>query len=123
MATRDVQLPEHFTPTHPTGGLPGFPAIDVFAPGGSFVLAPEPGRIVWPHLIPWDGLARVGGWTCYFQGESGDTYFLTHFGKLRGRGKYRSRDVIGTVAHVPHGWWHPHIHEGKHEGRYKPPHT
>lgn len=121
--SRDVQLPESFKPTHQTAGLPGFPAIDVFAPAGSFALAPEAGHLVWPHLIPWDLKERVGGWTCYFQGESGDTYFLTHFGKLRGRGAYHKFDVLGTVGHVPHNAWHPHIHEGKHQGHYRPPHT
>lgn len=120
---RDLQLPENFKPTHQTAGLPGFPAIDVFGPAGSWVLAPEAGRLVWPHLIPWDQHSRTGGWTCYFQGESGNTYFLTHFGKLRPRGHYRAHDVIGTVGKVPDSWWHSHIHEGKHHGVYTPPHT
>ena len=120
---KDLPLPATFKPTHQTGGLPGFPAIDIFGPAGAFVLAPEPGKIVWPHMIPWDQTQRVGGWTCYYQGNSGNTYFLTHFGELRGRGSYRKGDVIGTVGEVPHSWWHTHIHEGKHKGRYTPPHT
>lgn len=120
---RDLQLPEHFQATHQTAGLPGFPAIDVFGPAGSFVLAPEKGRLVWPHLIPWDLKERVGGWTCYFQGESGNTYFLTHFRALRPRGSYRAHDVLGTVAHVPHNAWRSHIHEGKHHGHFDPAHS
>ena len=119
---RDLQLPENFKATHQTAGLPGFPAIDVFGPAGSFVLAPEDGRLVWPHFIPWDQRERVGGWTCYFQGESGNTYFLTHFGALRPRSEYAQGGVIGTVGRVPHSWWHSHIHEGKHHGLYKPSH-
>jgi hypothetical protein len=87
------------------------------------VTAPEDGSIEWPHFIAWDQTQRVGGWTCYFQGISGNTYFLTHFGELRERGKYHKGGVLGIVGNVPHGWWATHIHEGKHIGRYDPPHS
>ena len=119
----DLHIPQTFKPTHQTGGLPGFPAVDVFGPAGAFVTAPEEGELVWPHLIPWDQTRRVGGWTCYYQGASGDTYFLTHFSSLRDRGTYHKGGVIGIVAAVPHSWWPTHIHEGKHKGRFTPVHT
>ena len=115
-----LQLPENFKATHETGGLPGFPAIDLFAEPQLGVLPPEDGELVWPHLIPWSKVARVGGWTCYWQGVSGNTYFLTHFAELAEPGAYRKGHVIGTVAGVPGGWWPSHIHEGKHKGRYNP---
>jgi len=120
---KDLHLPESFHPTHPTAGLPGFPAIDVRGPAGAYVTAPEEGELVWPHLIPWDIQKRVGGWTCYYQGDSGDTYFLTHFASLRDRGRYHKGGVLGIVAAVPQNAWPSHIHEGKHTGRYNPPHS
>lgn len=120
--TPSLQLLEHFTPTHQTGGLDGFPAIDLFAAGGTDVLAPENCKLVWPHLIKWDRTAHVGGWTCYLQGD-GCWYFCTHFATLRPRGLYRKGDKIGTVAAVPGGWWPSHIHEGRHEGSFTPGQT
>lgn len=117
-----LQLPETFVPTHQTGGLDGFPAIDCFAVGGTDVLAPENVSLVWPHFIPWDQTAHVGGWTCYLQAETGNaTYFVTHFNDLAKRGFYAKGMKLGTVAAVPHQWWPSHIHEGKHKGRYQPP--
>jgi hypothetical protein len=113
-------LPATFHATHETGGLPGFPAIDNFAPAGRAVGAPDDGQLIWPHLIPWsprpspehpDGKA-CGGMTCYYRTASA-TYFLTHFSSLVPRGHYKRGDTIGHVAAVPHGWWQPHIHEGR----------
>ena len=115
-----LQLPATFTPTHQTGGLPGFPAIDCFAAAGTVVLAPEDGSIQWPHMINWNQAAHVGGGTCYFQGDN-CTYFLTHFQEPPRRDLYRQGDRIGVVGAVPHGWWPSHIHEGKHQGHYEPP--
>lgn len=121
---RDLHLPAHFKPTHITDGLPGFPAIDVFGPPGSFVTAPEDCRLVYPHFIGWDTAKRVGGWTCYLACHE-DTpqetwYFVTHFGSLRDRGRYHKGGVIGIVGDVPHGAWTSHIHEGKHKGIFVP---
>lgn len=116
----EIQLPYLFTPTHETAGLPHFPAIDIFADAGSTVGAPESGRVTFGHMIEWSLERRVGGWTCYYQGDSGDTYFLTHFGTLDRDGRYRAGEIIGTIGHVPNGWWQPHIHEGKHRGRFFP---
>lgn len=115
-----IRLPRFFKPTHDTGGLPNFPAIDVFAKPDTLVMPPEGGIIVDKHFIPWDKTKRVGGWTIYLYGNSGDTYFLTHFGNARRNGRVRRFQSIGRVAEVPHGWWAPHIHEGKHKGRYDP---
>jgi hypothetical protein len=115
-----IRLPKNFTPTHQTGGLPGFPAIDVFAREGTTVYPPEGGVIVYKHFIPWNHVARVGGWTCYLQGNSGDTYFLTHFALCRREGRVHLWQAIGFVGAVPDGWWPSHIHEGKHKGVYTP---
>ena len=120
---RDIHLPQFFKPSHTTAGLPGFPAVDIFGLAGSYVTAPEDGELVWPHYIEWDQTHRVGGWTIYYQGDSGDTYFLTHFGSTRDRGRYHKGGVLGIVGTVPQAWWQSHIHEGKHKGRYNPPHS
>ncbi len=115
-----VRLPKTFKPTHDTAGLPGFPAIDVFAAVNTLVMPPEGGRIVYKHYIPWDPVKRVGGWTCYLQGHSGATYFLTHFGNVRRDGRIYRFQSIGRVGYVPHQAWKPHIHEGKHTGIFNP---
>lgn len=118
-----LQLPETLSlPIHYTAGLPGFPANDCFAPAGADVLAPENVSLQWPHFIDWNQAAHVGGWTAYLQGEN-CTYFVTHFGTIRQRGLYRKGDKIGTVGAVPKNWWPSHIHEGKHQGYYKPAQT
>lgn len=118
-----LRLPAVFRPTHDTGGLPGFRAIDCFADAGTPVMPPCAGTLVWPHRIPWDLSKRVGGLTCYWQADDHPvTYFLTHFGTLAERGHYRVTDVIGTVAPVPQRLWSPHIHEGRHAGVYVPAH-
>jgi hypothetical protein len=115
-----IRLPRVFTPTHDTAGLPNFPAIDVFAAPGTLVMPPEGGTIVFKHYIPWDRVKRVGGWTIYLQGNSGNTYFLTHFGNARRNGRVYRFQSIGRVGEVPGNWWPAHIHEGKHTGIYKP---
>lgn len=115
-----IRLPRVFTHTHWTAGLPDFPAIDVFAPAGTLVMPPEGGILVYKHFIPWNVTRRVGGWTVYLQGNSGNTYFLTHFGNVRRDGRIRRFQSIGRVGDVPANAWAPHIHEGKHTGIYKP---
>ncbi len=115
-----IRLPKTYKPTHQTEGLPGFPAIDVFADPGVLVMPPESGTIVYKHYIPWNTAKRVGGWTCYLQGDSGATYFLTHFANCRRDGRVLRFMSIGRVGYVPDHAWQPHIHEGKHEGIYVP---
>ena len=115
-----IRLPKTFTPTHQTAGLPGFPAIDVFAPAGRLVMPPEGGVLVYKHYIPWNATKRTGGWTVYLHGNSGDTYFLTHFANVRRDGRIYRFQSIGRVGEVPGHAWAPHIHEGKHKGRFDP---
>lgn len=124
-----LQLPSHFTPTHQTGGLPGFPAIDVFAPGGTPVCSPVTGKVVkLSGHAPTPTVAPGGpyGWSIYLAGREG-VYFLTHFasraaivklGACVGRG-----EVIGKVANyakATHGVTPSHIHEGFHAGAWTP---
>ncbi len=115
---RRLKLLKDFVPTHTTGGLPGFPAIDLFAPGGTRVQVPETCELVYRHKIEWDKTKRVGGWTCYLHGASKNTYFVTHFETMAAEGTYAAGEIIGKVARVPNDWWASHIHEGRHIGHY-----
>ncbi len=110
-----LQLPDTFTPTHETSGLPGFPAIDMFASPGARVLAPEDGELQRTHFISWSLAKRVGGWTTYLAAPSA-VYFLTHFAEVLPSGsRVRQGQDIGSVAVVPHDWWPSHVHEGRHQ--------
>ncbi len=122
---RWIRLPRNFKPTHETGGLPGFPAIDVFAPAGTNVFPPEAGTLHYRHRIEWNLDKRVGGGTIYLHGKSGAWYFLTHldYATLRSRPKIQRWHRLGKVAEVPAGWWVPHVHEGKHVGVFIPGHV
>lgn len=78
----EILLPQFFRATHQTGGLPGFPAIDVFGKPFTSVGAPEDATVTRlagksPSLGGPPGGAY--GWTIYLKGVSGSTYFLTHF--------------------------------------------
>lgn len=117
-----LQLPANLkAPYHQTGGLDGFPANDIFAPGGTPCLAPAEGDLVYVHKITWSKTKRVGGWTGYLiDWKKKRTYFLTHFGSMVKAGPIKYGDLIGVVGTVPNGWWEEHIHEGKHVGIYDP---
>ena len=125
-----VQLPSHFTPTHETEGLPGFPAVDVFAPAGTQVLAPATGKVVKLSGHPPTATSPPGGpygWSIYLTARDGGTYYMTHFGSRNayckvgaciGRG-----EPIGKVAaysKATHGVTADHIHLGYHKGVWAP---
>jgi murein DD-endopeptidase MepM/ murein hydrolase activator NlpD len=113
-STKTMQLPATFVPTHQTAGLPGYPAIDVFAPAGTRVLAPAAGTLERTHLILWSLARRVGGWTTYLEADDGSSYFLTHLGEVLPSGTtVKAGQDIGSVGVVPHEWWQAHVHEGK----------
>jgi len=117
-----IQLPAVFTSTHETSGLDGYPAVDVFAPGGTIALAPAAGEI---HKLsghePTASTTPGGpyGWSIYLRDASGNDYFLTHFGTrlvtLNEVVKYGQ--PLGTVSdytRATNGVTPSHIHEGKH---------
>jgi hypothetical protein len=114
-----LQLPREFVHTHETAGLPGYPAVDVFARPDTPVLAPEDGVV--DRLRGRD--PRAGGtpggaygWSIYLNAPSGH-YFMTHFATRRvalGQ-RVRRGEVIGTVCDsavsgMPNT---SHIHHGK----------
>lgn len=115
-----LQLPKDFHATHQTAGLPGFPAIDVFARPNTEVLAPEDGTVdkLSGHN-PQEGGPPGGpyGFSIYVDSQSG-RYFLTHFAtrevRLGDRVKRGAR--IGTVCDsaVSGRPNTSHIHVGKH---------
>lgn len=115
-----LQLPRLFKATHPTGGLPGYPAIDVFAKPGTVVLCPEDGVI--ERLSGRD--PRLGGspggsygWSIYLKAKR-VRYFLTHFGSrtVTVGQKVKAGDPLGTVcdSKVSGKPGTSHIHVGKH---------
>lgn len=117
-----LQLPEKFTPTHQTDGLPGYPAIDVFAHGGTVALAPAAGTITSLSGHPVTPTAKPGGpygLSCYLTRSDGGIYFLTHFATLKVKvGQKVTRGTpLGTVADYARatgGVTPSHIHEGLH---------
>lgn len=125
-----IQLPSHFTPTHETLGLPGFPAVDVFAPAGTPVCSPVTGKVTklsGHKPTPSSPPGGPYGWSIYLTGREG-TYFLTHFGSRSGivqlGGCIGRGEVIGRVADYARatgGKTPSHIHEGFHRGLWTPP--
>lgn len=113
-------------PTHDTKGLPGFPAVDIMAPGGTTIVAPESGTIyaVSGHNLR-EGVSDgdIFGLSEYLQGVSGKRYYFTHLERVadpawHGDG-YSSRMInvvagqpIGSIAHWPGNEGRSHLHFG-----------
>lgn len=92
-----VQLPFRFDATHQTAGLPGYPAIDVFAKPDTRVLAPATGNVTrLSGHDPKEGGVPGGayGWSIYLTCKHGE-YFLTHFGSRAAWIKEGARVVAG----------------------------
>jgi phage-related protein/murein DD-endopeptidase MepM/ murein hydrolase activator NlpD len=112
-----LQLPATFASTHQTAGLPGYPAIDVFAKPGTTVLSPIDGIVSRlagqsPARGAYMGPGGPFGWSMYLQG-GGRSYFLTHFGarSVREGQQVQRGQAIGLVGDYP-GSVPDHIHEG-----------
>lgn len=135
--TRVLHLPEHFTPTHQTAGLPGFPAVDVFGRSGMPVASPAKGIVVKLSGHPVTATTKPGGpfgWSIYIaehvvsEGVFGSVYFLTHFGQRAANywklgAKIRAGQYLGKVApysEATNGATPSHIHEGYHAGAWAP---
>jgi murein DD-endopeptidase MepM/ murein hydrolase activator NlpD len=115
-----LQLPKDFRATHQTAGLPGFPAVDLFARPNTPVLAPENGRIdKLSGRDPAKGGSPGGpyGFSIYLDARSG-RYFMTHFASRRvALGERVTRgQLIGTVcdSKVSGKPNTSHIHHAKH---------
>lgn len=118
-----VQLPASFTPTHQTEGLPGYPAIDVFAQAGTVALAPAAGTIDKLSGHPVTPRVRPGGpygLSCYLTRADGGRYFCTHFATLSVHlgEKVKKGQPLGTVADYAKatgGITPSHVHLGLHK--------
>lgn len=118
---KPLQLPANFVPTHPTAGLPGYPARDFFARPGTIVLAPAAGKITkLSGHDPAEGGVPGGayGWSIYLTVPHA-IYFLTHFstrlvelGQAVELGQEIGTVCDAAVAHMASSL--SHIHEGKH---------
>lgn len=110
---RAAPLPSKFKPTHPTSGLPGFPAADIFRAAGTPVGAPEAGVVARvDRRNEGKTSGQVFGAKVYFQGKSGATYFITHiYNPAKQGARLKKGDVIGYVSAWSGGA--PHVHIGK----------
>jgi hypothetical protein len=116
--------PTGLTGLHPTSGLPGLPARDYMAPGGTLVRAPFSGCV--PTNRPWGWLsyqnphAGFGGARIYLQQtKTGRTAYLAHFGDPRYGSLFkrpgecfRQGDPVGYVWSWPNNPGRSHIHMG-----------
>jgi murein DD-endopeptidase MepM/ murein hydrolase activator NlpD len=108
-------IPPH-APTHPTGGLSGYPAYDYLAPAGTPCVAPVSGTIFKlsgkdPSLGGPPGGAL--GYSIYLEG-GGRKYFMTHLDKVLvhvGQ-SVRQGEQIAQIAAGPASWSTPHVHMG-----------
>lgn len=95
--------------THPTSGLGGYPAVDLFAKPGTPFLAPESGRVV-RHSGTGGTKGGTYGWSVYFQGDSGKKYYVQHLNKNRApKGRVRKGQPLGTVSAWDGGASHAHV--------------
>lgn len=99
--------------THQTSGLAGYPAIDQFAKPGTSFNAPEDGTII-RHSGRGGTSGQVYGYSVYFKGKSGKTYFITHLGPNRAPvgSRLKRGQRIGRVS--PWSGGSPHAHVGVH---------
>lgn len=102
---------------HDTSGLSGFPAVDISAIPGQAVPAPENGTLSritgHPPSEGSHGAAGVLGYSLYFIGDGGTTYYMTHLMAVAPQGRYRKGQTLATVAYHPRG---THLHIGYHKG-------
>lgn len=106
-------LPRTIKTTHPTRGLPGYPAYDWFREAGTVVGAPASGKI---SRVSGDDPANaktpgIYGRSVYLETDEGGRAFLTHFDKLDVTENQRVErgTPLGTVADYGSA---DHIHYG-----------
>lgn len=107
--------------THQTDGLPGYPAVDYFAPAGSPCVSPVTGKVTKlsghdPAGGPVSGPHGPFGWSVYVEGD-GKSYFLTHMGSrtVTVGSRVQQGQRIGTVGDYARWGGSNHIHQGVHQ--------
>jgi hypothetical protein len=104
-----LELPSRFSPTHNTMGLPGFRAVDVFAPAGTLVRAGSYGEVIRLSGRPATGTERPGGaygLSVYWKNSvTGVTRYATHFASVcvDVGDRVGPMTAIGRVARAPAG--------------------
>jgi hypothetical protein len=119
-----LTLPARFEPTHQTAGLPGYPAVDVFAPAGTLVRAGSYGRVVKLSGRDPTGDETPGGAygrSVYWRNSvTGVTRYATHLECvcLEVGDAVRPYSPIGRVARAPRGSGvaTEHVHLGVNRG-------
>jgi hypothetical protein len=117
-----VIVPKSFHATHQTAGLPGYPAVDIFAPPGTPVTLAEAGNLTRvsghdPRLPPPLGQGGPWGLSVYCCGKSGNVYYLTHLAKVRHGGPFPAGAVVGVIGDYPgNAPGADHVHVGLHQG-------
>src|ERR1051326_634570 len=118
-----VTVPRAFKPTHETAGLPGFPAVDLFAVPGTPVVMDEAVTVTRisghdPKLPPPLGQGGPWGLSIYCRGQAtGKTYYLTHLSKVAPLGAYTAGAVVGVIGDYPgNPAGADHVHVGLHDG-------
>lgn len=122
---RFIEHVSSVTAEHPTSGLPGFPARDYLARGGSLVRAPFSGCV--PTSRPWGRLGTqnpsggFGGSRIYLrQNTTGRQAYLAHFGLVNYYGDlylkpgecFRQGDPVGSLWLWPGNPGRSHSHMG-----------
>lgn len=116
-----LTVPKKFIPTHQTGGLPGYPAVDLFAVPGTPCVLDEDVTVTRvsghdPKEYPPQGVGGPWGLSCYAKGhETGNVYFLTHFSKVARPGPLPKGETVGVIGDYP-GLAADHVHVGIHQG-------
>lgn len=88
LLVRDVlRLPARFSPTHATAGLPGYPAIDLFAPAGTLVVAQFYGKV-----------SRLSGRRRRGDEPAGSAYGLSVYFRNRVTGRMRYATHMRCIA-------------------------
>lgn len=115
-----IIIPKTFVSDHPTAGLDGYPAIDVFGPHDHLVVLRDYGTV---SRISGKSPCRGGkpggaaGWSIYVDADDGCRWFLTHFGALvvRVGSRITPAMFLGVPLDARDGppGWSEHIHAGK----------
>lgn len=107
-------------PVHATEGLAGYPAIDLGAPAGTLVHAPEAGVVErWSGHDPADGPIEGEhgpfAWSLYLRGASGADYYMTHLASraVVPGGRVARGQSLATIADYSRWTGTPdHVHIG-----------
>ena len=118
-----VKIPRTFVPTHETAGLPGFPAVDLFATPGTEAVLGFAGlvtRVSGHNPADPPPLGQGGPWglSAYVLSDRGDVYYCTHLSKVARPGtRIPAGGEVGVIGDYPgNAPGADHVHVGHHRG-------